>query len=140
MRSTDAGGTFEFTHVPREGVHLLVTGDTVLFAGVSVAEQADVTAIEIQVGVRLHLQVELDPPLGRADGLRVLDEAGQPMVLHVMAGEGAHFGPRMPILAGRSAVLALDEDAATLVLLLGEDEVARMPLDLAPGDPNVVRY
>ena len=86
------------------------------------------------------VQVELDAPHDRADSLRVLDAAGNQLTLNRMAGEGAHFGPRMPILDGRSAVISLDEDAATLVLERGEDEVARMPLHLVPGAPNVVRY
>lgn len=139
-RITDPDGAFEFTAVPKEGVHLLVTGDTLLFAGTDLMREDDVTDIEIAVSVRLHLQVELDAPHDRADSLRVLDAAGNQLTLNRMAGEGAHFGPRMPILDGRSAVISLDEDAATLVLERGAEEVARMPLHLVPGAPNVVRY
>jgi hypothetical protein len=58
----------------------------------------------------------------------------------VMRGDGPFYGPWMPILAGRSAVISLDEEATTLVLLRGEEAVARLPLNLAPGGSNVVRY
>ena len=138
-RLTGPEGEFEFRNVPRS-VGLLVSGDDILFTGIMLERQADVTDIEIRVSVRLHLQVELDPPHERADGFRVLDEAGQALVLNVMSGEGAQFGPRMPLLDGRSAVVAVDEGATTLVLEKEGREVGRQPLSLTAGSPNRVRY
>jgi hypothetical protein len=138
-RVTGSTGEFEFQGVPRS-VSLLVTGDDVLFAGTHLAREADVERIEIRVSVRLHLQVELAPPHDRADGFRVLDASGNELVLHVMSGEGAHFGPRLSIRDGRSAVVALDEGATTLVLLKGETEVGRKTLHLAAGTPNRVTF
>ena len=40
---------------------------------------------------------------------------------------------------GLSDVTKVDERAATLVLFLGSDEVARVPLELTPGEVNVIR-
>jgi RNA polymerase sigma factor (sigma-70 family) len=137
---TDEDGAFEFADVPKEGVHLLCSGDSVLFTGIDLAREDDVEDLEVEVSVRMHLQVELDPPHSRADRMRVLTADGQVVVLHVMRGEGAEFAPVMPILDGRSAVIALDEEGAVLELLRGEERVARLPLELVPGRTNVVRY
>jgi protocatechuate 3,4-dioxygenase beta subunit len=137
---TDEDGAFEFHSVPKEGVDLLVTGDTILFTGTRLAQERDVEDIEIVASQRMHLQVELVEPYERADRLCVLDTEGERMVLSVMQGEGASFGPEMPLLAGRSAILSLDDSAATLVLYRGEEEVGRLPLHLVPGAPNVVQF
>ena len=135
---TGDDGTFVFTDVPGDA-SILVTGDAILFDGTELEREDDVEAIAIVVRLRLQMQVELDEPITRADGFRVLDAAGEPMVLTVMRGDGPTYGPWMPILAGRSAVISLDEEATTLVLLHGEDVVARVALNLAAGAPNVVR-
>lgn len=136
---TGADGAFEFHDVP-EDVGLIVTGDTILFAWAEVAGQEDVEAIEVVARLRMQLLVELDPPRERADGFRVLDPAGQELVLTVIRGDGPFYGPRMALVDGRSAVVSLDEEAATLVLLRGEETVARVPLNLAADEVNVVRY
>ena len=137
---TDEDGEFEFRAVPEQGVNLLVSGDTILFTGVLLSQEHDVEDIVMVVTQRLHLQVELDPPHSRVDQMRVLDADGVPVVLNVMQGEGSFHGPEMPVLDGHSAVITVDDAAATLVLLREGKEVARLPLALAPGEPNVVRY
>lgn len=135
---TDANGAFEFHAVPPD-VGLIATGDTILFAWGEVAGAADVESLEIVARRRLQLQVELAPPRERADAFRVLDVQGRELVLTVERGEGPFYGPRMELLDGRSAVVSLDEDAATLVLLRAGETVARVPLNLVPGEVNLVR-
>lgn len=137
---TRADGAFEFRDVPTHGVQVIATGDTVLAAAADVEQEADVRRIEIVVERRLHLQVELAAPGGRADALRVFTAEGERVLLRAFHGGGAHADFEMPVLEGRSAVLAVDEDAATLVLLRAGDEVARLPLHLAPGITNRVRF
>jgi protocatechuate 3,4-dioxygenase beta subunit len=137
---TDADGAFEFRDVPRGDVDVLASGDTILGAGAVLAEEADVEHVEIVASLRLHLQVELDEPRDRADRLRVFDAGGRRVLLSVFHGGGAHADFEMPILEGRSDVLAVGERAATLVLYRGEEEVARLLLQLEPGRTNVVRW
>ena len=137
---SDDDGAFEFASVPKEGVGLIVEGESILFTGTRLVDEKDVEAIEIVVTRRLHLQLELDAPHDRVDALRVLDADGVELILNVMQDEGSLHGPEMPVIDGRSAVISLDDRATTLVLLRGTKVVARLPLSLAPGDPNVVRY
>jgi len=136
---TGAEGQFEFRDVP-EDVALLVTGETILYAWGEVAQAADVESLEIVARRRLQLQVELDAPHERADAFEVLDSGGRELVLNVLQGDGPFHAPRMPLVDGRSAVVSLDEDATTLVLLLDGEPVARLPLHLAPDVVNVVRH
>lgn len=137
---TGEDGAFEFRGVPRSGVDVIATGDTILGAAAMLAQEKDLEGIEIVASLRLHLQVELDEPRDRADRLQVLDRAGRPVLLSVFHGPGAHASFEMPILDGRSAVLSVEERAALLVLHRGPEEVATIPLHLAPGPTNLIRY
>jgi hypothetical protein len=137
---TAGDGAFEFRNVAKHGVQVIATGDTILGAAAAVDEQTDPARVEVVASLRLHFQVDLRPPTGRADRLRVFDAGGGRVFLSVFRGNGAHADFEMPILDGRSAVLSVDERAATLVLYRGEQEVARVPLHLAPGTTNRVRY
>jgi hypothetical protein len=119
---------------------VIATGDTILGASASLEEEADPAHIEIVASLRVHVQVELDEPRDRADGLKVFDADGKHVLLSVFHGRGAHAGFEMPILAGRSDVLSVDESAASLVLTRAGQEVARLPLHLSAGEMNVVRY
>lgn len=137
---TGADGAFAFRGVVRQGVLALAAGDTILAAAASLEDEQDLERIEIVASLRLHLQVELDEPHGRADRLEVLDAGGRPVPLRVFRGPGSDADHAMPILAGRSAVLSVDERAAELVLLRGAERVGRVPLYLTPGATNVVRW
>jgi hypothetical protein len=137
---TGLDGAFEFRGVPRSGVDVIATGDTILGAAAMLEQEDDLEAIEIVASLRLHLQVELDEPHDRADRLQIFDAAGAPVLLSVFHGPGAHASFEMPILDGRSAVLAVEERAALLVLHRGPEEVAAIPLHLVPGPTNLIRY
>ena len=137
---TSEDGAFEFRNVPRHGVDVIATGDTILGASAALADEADPGNIEIVASLRLHLQVVLVDPADAIDSLRVFDADGRRVLLSQFHGAGAHASFDMPILDGRSGVLALEERAATLVLYRAEVEVARIPLHLSPGQTNVVRH
>jgi hypothetical protein len=137
---TGDDGAFEFRNVPRKGILVIATGDTILGAGGQLEDYPDPTRLELVASLRLHLQVEVAAPRNRADRLQVLDAGGALVLLSVFHGSGAHASHEMPIRDGRSDVLAVEERAATLVLYRGDEEVARLPLDLVPGPTNVVRY
>jgi hypothetical protein len=92
------------------------------------------------VNRRMHLQVELDPPEDRADELKVLDGDGQPMILRIMRGETSFTDRRAAIVDGRSQVLSTSEDARTVVLFKGGQEIDRIPVALHAGSVTTVRY
>jgi RNA polymerase sigma-70 factor (ECF subfamily) len=137
---TDAHGNFELTDVPREGVALIASGDPILAAGGTIDSHIDPKAVRIIAHLRMHLQVELDAPLDRADDMRVLDENGRPVLLRVMRGESSHADFRADVTDGRSQVLSLSDHARTLVLSKQGIEVMRIGLQLIGGTVNTVRW
>jgi hypothetical protein len=44
-----------------------------------------------------------------------------------------------PINDGRSSVIAVPEEGRTVVLQRGNEEVARLPIELVPGDLKILR-
>ncbi|HEU4417552.1 MAG TPA: hypothetical protein VFT55_01360, partial [Planctomycetota bacterium] len=97
-------------------------------------------AFVLQVDRRMHLQVELAPPTDRADRVRILDGNGKAMLLRIMRGETARTNRIAEIVDGRSEILSLGEGAVTAVFLRNDREVGRMPLHLAAGVVNTIRF
>jgi hypothetical protein len=137
---TDPQGRFELTDVPREDVELIASGDPILFAGVSIDARTDPKAVTIVAHLRMHLQVELDAPVDRADDMRVLDGNGKAVVLRVMRGESAHADFHAELVDGRSQVLSLSDEARTLVLSKHGIEVMRTGLHLIGGTVTTVQW
>ena len=137
---TGEDGAFEFWNVPRKGILVIASGDTIFGAGGELERFPDPAHLELVASLRLHLQVEVAESKDRVDLIRVFDAEGKRVLLSVFHGAGAHASFDMPIRDGRSDVLSVEERAATLVLYRGEEEVARVPLTLAPGPTNVVRF
>ncbi len=138
--ATDADGKFEIRDVPREGVELFVHGEEILFWSLELKEGMPVDDLRCVVNRRMHLQIQLDPPEDRADELKVLDGDGQPMILRIMRGETSFTDRKAAIVDGRSQVLSTSEDARTVVLFKGEQEVDRIPVTLHAGSVTTVRY
>ena len=137
---TNARGEFTFANVPTEGVEVCASGDEIMFAGRMIEPGIDPLAFVLQVDRRMHLQVELAAPLDRADSVRVLDASGKAMLLRIMRGETARTARFAQIADGRSEILSLGEGAAAAVFLRGDVEVGRMPLQLAAGQVNTIRW
>jgi hypothetical protein len=72
--------------------------------------------------------------------VRVLDASGKAMLLRIMRGETARTARFAQIADGRSEILSLGEGAAAAVFLRGDVEVGRMPLQLAAGQVNTIRW
>jgi hypothetical protein len=145
---TGPDGRFELASVPRDLVYLRVDGEDTLpveygrhveggLAALSGVAAGQLANLEIVVPVRMRLRVELSNPT-EADGVEVLDAAGQRIVINVIAARGRREDERMPVTAGRTEVLTVTDSAATLVLFKGEREVRRVPLALTPGDVNLI--
>lgn len=143
--TTDAEGRFTFVDVPRAGVELFASGDAILFAAIELGPGFDPEAAVIRAERRIHLQVELAPPLdrdgsARADSVRVLDGDGRGLVLRIMRGSTSQTNPVATLEDGRSHVLSLSERARWIVLYRGAAEVARLPFAPAPSGVNTVRW
>ncbi len=137
---TDAEGRFEFARVARAEVELFASGDAILFAAAQLTPTTDPGDVRIRAERRVHLQVELAPPHGRADALQVLDESGARLLLRVMRGTTSETNSRARLTDGRSHVLSVSERARWVVLQRGEAEVARLAFRPAPAGVNLVRW
>ena len=75
------------------------------------------------------MQVELPAELAAtADRVKVLDHDDHPLPINVFMGNSRQTLDDTPLEAGRSHVMVVTEDAATLVLLKNGEEVRRVPL------------
>jgi protocatechuate 3,4-dioxygenase beta subunit len=138
--TTDKDGAFEFHDVPRAGVELFANGETILFANVRIEDVTDPLDVKIRAHLRRHLQVELNPPLDRADALRVLDSGDHSMILRIMRGATSFTNRQADIVDGRSQVLSLSDEARTVVLFKAGAEVGRVGVSLSSGDVQTVRW
>ena len=133
-------GYYELRDVPREAVEIFAYGDEILFASRDLHADSDFEHFDVLADRRVHLQVELELPLARADALQVLDGSGKPMILRVMRGESSYTGRKSTIEEGRSQILSLGEGAREVVFLLAGVEVGRVPVTLAPGELHTLRW
>ena len=137
---SDTNGVVEFTNVPTSGVEVFASGDDILFAGRTIEPGIDPNEFVVTVDRRVHLQVQLSPPFDRVDRCRVLDADGKSMLLRVMRGNAAQTSRSAAVTEGRSHILSLGEGARTLVLLRGDQEVGRIPIDLSPGPVHTANF
>jgi RNA polymerase sigma-70 factor (ECF subfamily) len=150
---TDEDGRFELRNVPRSLVYLRIDGEGILpleygryvegserFARTEVRELPldRIETLEIVVDRRAHVQVELGDPAS-ADEFALLDDEGSELEMSAFSGNGRREGLRQPIRAGRSEVVAGTDRARALVLFKGGLEVARIPVELVPGETRNVR-
>ena len=88
----------------------------------------------------IYLKVELAPDQAAlADHVCVLDANGERLRLHVFAASSTTETDSLELHDGRSDVMVVSEAARTLVLLLGDLEVQRLPVHLGADDVNVIR-
>jgi hypothetical protein len=134
---TGAAGRFAFEGVGNAALSLSIRGEGIVPEWRFLHDDARDHEHELLVERLCHLKVELADP-GRADGFRALTAGGQALNLHAIDAGGVTYRERMEIVAGRSRAVGVAESAATLVLLLGDEEVARVPLSLAVDELNTV--
>jgi hypothetical protein len=137
---TDEHGRITFDDVAMRGVEVFASGDAIMFSGRAIEPGIAADAFVLTVDRRLHLQVELSPPTDRADRCRVLDEAGNAMLLRIVRGNAARTNRTADLENGRSHILSLGEGARTVVFLKGDVEVGRMPVALRPDEVTTVRF
>lgn len=133
---TDAEGRFVMKDVPVEGTFLYLLGDHIVEHVHHLGADAGEAEVEVRVPASCHLQVEWTPD---ADAVAVYDKDGRRLDLTVRSGRGVNAYDSVPLTEGRSAVIAVDERAAELVLLQAGAEMLRLPLNLAPGEVTTIR-
>lgn len=143
---TDEDGAFELGDVPRELVYLRIDGEDVISTeygrhvpgGLGELARGALEELEIVVPLRVHFQVEVaDPSL--ADEVAVLDGDEHEIVINLIQADSRRENEHMPLIDGRSDVLTVTDDAATLVLLRDGQPVARHELQLERGRVNRIQ-
>jgi hypothetical protein len=136
---TDEEGRFTLHDVPKEGVRLGVGGDDVIPRDLDVGPDANPEDFVVHLWVRCHVQVDLDTQQDRADSFAVFDEEDERIDVMVFRQGSTNAYTSMNIVEGRSQVVSVSSRAATLVLIKDGQPVERIPLDLVPGEVNLIR-
>jgi RNA polymerase sigma-70 factor (ECF subfamily) len=138
--TTDAEGRFRFEALSTDDLCFQVSGRDidVLFRWEPPAG-ARLDALEIPVELRCHLQVDLGSRGAEADSFRVLDVDGRELTLVSWRGPRGDFNTVFRLTDGRSEVVSAPETARTVVLQKGGAEVARLAVEMVPGETVVVR-
>jgi hypothetical protein len=136
---SDGEGRFAFEGIGGQTLMLSFTGDLVVPGWFPVAAERGGEDVELTVAVRCTLQVALGAAAARADAIRVLDQDGEEMSLCRVGPGGSLHANEFPLVEGRSESLGVADTARTLVLLKDGALVQRVPIDLRPGELNLVR-
>jgi RNA polymerase sigma factor (sigma-70 family) len=137
---SDTDGAFELIGISKAATSLcLQAPDLSAIVEVSLAGETDLERLRIVVSLRCHAQVDLTGSSISADSIGFLDAEGEAVSVTRKAGDVSFVAPRFGLVAGRSEVLSVPDEATTLVFFDGEDEVTRVPVELVPGRVNVLR-
>src|SRR5262249_12472381 len=137
--TTDTEGRFAFDRLYSDGLSFQLGSPKLLITSWEPPAGAKLVQLEIVVALSCHVQVDLSGRHDLADSFVVLDGRGAKIEAIEYRGPTAVIGPAVRIVQGRSPVVAVTEDARTLVLSKGQQEVGRFPLSLEPGELKVVR-
>jgi hypothetical protein len=137
-RTTSVDGRFAFDGVGRNRISLWIRGDDVVSLIHVIDDAKPATDLELAVLVRCHFKVECRS-IDFADSLATLDAGGNRLSVSEVGANGETTSESFEILDGRSKTLAVASDARTLVLSKGGKEVLRIPLDLVPGQLNLIQ-
>jgi len=136
---TDGEGAFELRGVPRRFVQFHLISDEIVPSYASVEQVVDPLDFDIQVQARVHLEVEVAGGAQVADAMRVLDGNGRRLTLLQLRADGYSNYEELALENGRSGVVTITSNAATLELLLDGEVVDAMPLAPRPGERIDVR-
>ncbi|MSR61682.1 MAG: sigma-70 family RNA polymerase sigma factor [Planctomycetes bacterium] len=136
-RTTDAEGRFEFERLAREGTKLAFMHPQCLCLQVSLEGFADLERLEVVAPRLCELQIDLGGRPELASRARILDADGRELWGVLSHGSWISAESSFPI-QGKSEVVRVSQAAATLVLLKGGEEVARLPVALDPARLTVV--
>ena len=107
---------------------------------VDLASLPRVDDCRIVVPIGCQARIELGPNWPNVDRAQLLDGAGALSPVVFTNGNTATGTRRIALKEGRSQTFQALDDVTTLVLWRGEQEVARFPVVLRPGELNVLQY
>lgn len=137
---TDAEGRFEFLRVSKAATGIEVDGDMVAIGSFHPLRGGfDPERIDIVVALKCHAQIELASPTLEADECELQDARGEMQRLIVSHGNLAYSTERVALVAGRSEVFSVSDDAQTLLLFKAGVEVRRLTVALRAGELNLIR-
>ncbi len=140
---TDAEGRFRFARLPREQATLSLTGEDIVplewgaEGGIGKAAGDPKNEVVIRVELSFHVQVEFEP--GSADELQAFDADGQRLWVHLFEGTNSTSTDSLKLEGGRSKILVVGENTATILLRKAGEDVRRAPLALVAGQLNRVQ-
>jgi len=135
---TDADGRFELRDVLREDVGLSLTSDAIVPVWLPAPFGSNPVDLRVEVLRRRHLKIELDAG-DPAQWFTVLDASGKLLEISEWEGENRSSSSRRGIESGRTPVVAVAETARTVVFHGSTAELRRVPIELKPGAPTIVR-
>lgn len=133
---TDATGTFDLGTVSRDGTFLEVDGPGLMPLRLAVSPGTE--SMTVVLPSRCDVRVLL-PDADEADQMKILDGHGETLPLVSFRSDRRQAREQVSLWSGRSEVLSVTDNAATLVLLKDGQDVRRIPLQLQPGRLNEIR-
>ena len=137
-RLTDADGRFEVIGLPASASELYIGGGGLASSFGRELDLAHTHHYEYALPLLCRMQVVLSDNLG-ATHLNLLDADGETLAVRQKHGWVEYARHRIELDGGRSEVLRTSENAQTLVIYNGEEELLRMPLTLDPNELTIVR-
>ena len=136
---SDEEGRFVFESLATRDTVLELQHESFLIDSFDLKDQADLSDLLIVQAILCELEVELEWSAGLGDRLQVLDENDLPLQLIQSLGAFIRAGEIIEIVAGKSGVFQVNENARTLVLNKDGLEVARKSIRITPSKRNLVR-
>jgi hypothetical protein len=136
--TTDESGRFSFDRVPRERVHLDISGDGILVTDWMIPPDVEPTKVEIFVDTRCRLEVRLAPPIDRGDEIVIKDGEGKVLQIAHTNSERTRTGPSVALEDGRSGVLSVTSSARTIDLRKNGVVVETREIALVPDEILVI--
>jgi len=137
---TDAQGRFDLGSIDPTDLCIQVLGEQIfLIMAWQPPEGAQLDALEIVVSQRCMLRVEIAPGGTAADEFSFVDADGAATQNFHFEGTMIGLRERCSLVEGRSELYATEDTARTLLLYREGREVARVPVQLLPGQLVVLR-
>jgi len=134
---TGQDGAFELANVPRRNVFLSVHSSMVDTTRVEIPPDASGDDVRIEVEVQCRLRVE--PRYGDpVDRIEFLDAQGMPLRVTVHRPDVTSMVSHLRRGEDGFPIATVSENASVLVLRQGDRELRRVPIDLQPGEVQIV--
>lgn len=132
--STKADGGFVLEDVPRREVRLSLSGEDVMERHFEVSELQMESELRLVVYMRCHFRLMCERKENAPQWANVLDADGRRLAVFTFQSGGWSSSTEITVNAGGAThAMAVSEQARTLVLFRDDKEMARVPINLLPG-------